>query len=118
MAPASLILGILGLLVSLFGFGLVSFVGVLLGVPAIVLGILARKRLAVEGQPTGTATAGMVLGVIAVAVGLVFTAACMYCSKRLGTEIQRQTEEQRNSPALKQELDDFERAIREPAPAK
>lgn len=47
--------------------------GLLLGVPALILGIRARRRAARNGSvPDGRATAGMVLGGIALAVSSAF----------------------------------------------
>lgn len=59
----SLVLGILGLLCC----------GFLTGIPAIILARSAKKEMAVSGQGGGgLATAGFVLGCIAVAFGVIF----------------------------------------------
>ncbi|CAN5809701.1 hypothetical protein BH18ACT2_BH18ACT2_23160 [soil metagenome] len=51
--------------------GILAF-GVILGVIAIGLGVLAKGRIRVSGQRgNGTATAGIVLGLIAIAIPLV-----------------------------------------------
>ena len=61
-AVASLLLGAAGLLAF----------GVILGPIAIGLGVIAKNQIARTGQPgTGTATVGIVLGVIAFAIPLV-----------------------------------------------
>lgn len=61
-AVASVLLGAAGLLAF----------GVILGVIAIGLGLLAKGRIRLSGLPgNGTATAGIVLGVIAIAIPIV-----------------------------------------------
>jgi putative exporter of polyketide antibiotics len=57
----SLVLGILGLVCC----------GFVTGIPAIILGNMAKKEIAQTGQPGhGMAQAGFVLGIIAVALGI------------------------------------------------
>ena len=74
MGVASLVLGIIGLLLSLFPGLFLG--GVLFGVLALVLGIVGRKSAVTNGQPTGNATAGMVLGIIALALGVMMWVLC------------------------------------------
>lgn len=76
MAIAALVVGVIGV-VAILGFGAAA---VLLGVAAIVLGVLARRRIgesrgALAGG--GLATAGWILGLVAVAGGG-FTAIALY----------------------------------------
>src|SRR4051794_36422721 len=74
MGVAALVLGIIGTLLSLVP-GL--FLGALpFGIIAPILGIVGRKSAATNGQPTGTATAGMVLGIIATAFAVVMWVLC------------------------------------------
>jgi hypothetical protein len=74
MGIAALVLGILGLLISLIpGLFLVALP---FGVLALVLGIVGRKSATSNGQPTGTATAGMVLGLIACAFAVAMWVMC------------------------------------------
>lgn len=74
MGVAALVLGIIGTLFSLIP-GL-FFVGVFLSLIALVLGIFGRKGAADNGQPTGTATAGLVLGVIGLVLGVAMWVLC------------------------------------------
>lgn len=76
MAVASLILGIVSVLSSVVGgcFSL-GWVGSACGVVAIILGAIARKNPAKKGM----ATAGLVLGIIALAWGIIATIACVTC---------------------------------------
>jgi hypothetical protein len=61
---AALVLGISALLTSWIPF--VVVLGLAATVLAIVFGVLGRRRSRVAGQPSGAATAGLVLGIIAV----------------------------------------------------
>lgn len=72
MAVASLVLGICSLVFPFIGLGWLS---ALLGVVGIVLGALGKKN--VEKQ--GLATAGIVMSIIAVALGLISWIACAAC---------------------------------------
>jgi len=74
MAVASLVLGILSLLVGLFG-GIISWSGALLGIIGIVLAVQGRKN----PEQKGMATAGLVLSIIGTIVSLVFFIACAAC---------------------------------------
>lgn len=66
MGTAALVVGIIGLVLSVLFFPL----GILLGIVAAVLGFLGRKKAARrEATNGGQATAGMVLGLVAVLVG-------------------------------------------------
>jgi hypothetical protein len=76
MAIASLILGILGVLSSFFTVG---FGGMGLGLVALILGILGRKGAQGRDEPTGMATAGMVLGIVGLAFGVIFFVTCSLC---------------------------------------
>lgn len=69
-ATAALVLGILSI-VGFWTFG----VGVALGIAAVVLGIIGRKRSnQTGGSSSGRATAGIVTGVLGVLGGLLFIA--------------------------------------------
>lgn len=77
MGVASLVIGIIALVVGLF---INMPVGIIAGVIAIVLGALGRKN----GQG-GVATAGMVLGIIAVALCAVTYIACLICANSVAS---------------------------------
>ena len=72
MAIASLVLGICALVFPFIGLGYIS---VLVGIVGVILGALGRKN--VEKQ--GMATAGLVMSIIAVALGLISWIACAAC---------------------------------------
>ncbi len=77
MAAAALVCGILGIVGGFIP--VVQYFTLVLSIVGIVLGVKARKDLGAQGQPTGMATAGMVLGIIGVAfavIGIIAMAAC------------------------------------------
>ncbi len=72
MAVASLVLGICSLVFPFIGLGWLSM---LLGIVGIVLGALGKKN----DEKKGMATAGIVMSIIAVALGLLSWIACAAC---------------------------------------
>lgn len=78
MGVVALILGILGFLAS----G-IPFVGVVLGLLAIILGIVGKKQLNEQGRSTGVALGGIVMGALALVSGLALTTACLLCGSIL-----------------------------------
>ncbi len=71
MAVTSLVLGICALVFPFIGLGWLS---VLVGIVGIILGAIAKKK-----EPNGMATAGIVMSIIAVALGLIMWLACAAC---------------------------------------
>jgi len=69
-STAALVTGLLGLILTF----LCALLGAPLAVAAIVLGIQGRKQARLTGGPSGTATAGLLLGVISLTLLAVFTA--------------------------------------------
>jgi len=72
MAVASMVLGICALVFPFIGLGWLS---ILIGIVGIVLGALGRKNESKRGM----ATAGVVMSIIAVALGLIMWLACAAC---------------------------------------
>ena len=71
MGTAALVLGIIGVVLAVLFFPL----GILLGLVAAVLGYLGRKKAARrEATNRGQATAGLVLGLVAILVGGIIAA--------------------------------------------
>jgi|GEM_PF-2569079 len=62
MGIAALVLGILGLVVSIIPF--IGMYALPLAVIAVILGALGRKKI-----PSGLATAGLILGLLGTAIG-------------------------------------------------
>jgi len=90
---AALVLGIIALVFALIPFLYTQFVGIVLGLIALILGVVGRKQAAEQGMPTGSATAGMVLGIIATVLSVLFYASCMYCAKKVGDSIEQGSKE-------------------------
>ncbi|MBE7063378.1 MAG: hypothetical protein IJN25_10275 [Clostridia bacterium] len=74
MAVASLVLGIVSLVFSLF-FSALGWPALLCGVLGIILGAIAKKKPGASGM----ATAGLVLSIISVALGVICWIACAAC---------------------------------------
>lgn len=77
MAIASLILAIVGLIFSFIPA--LNWIGVLLGIVAIILGAIGKKKTG-----SGAATAGLVIGILAVVFGLILYIACVACAAAAG----------------------------------
>jgi hypothetical protein len=73
---ASLIIGILGVLMSgiPFSFG---GAGIFFGLIAIILGILGRRRLLEEGRSAGVAMGGLIAGILGLLGGLLNLVLCL-----------------------------------------
>ena len=69
MAIASLVLGIVSLVLSFFGLGIISVFTAIIG---IILGVLGRK----DPEKKGMATAGLVCSIIALVLGIIMWIAC------------------------------------------
>ena len=69
MAIASLVLGIISLVLSFFGLGMISVFTAIIG---IILGVLGRK----DPEKKGMATAGLICSIIALVLGIVMWVAC------------------------------------------
>ena len=72
LATASLVLGIISIVCVFFGYG--ALLGIVLGIIGLILGINAKKA-----APSGMATAGIVLSIIAIAVCAIGFIACVAC---------------------------------------
>lgn len=75
MAIAALVCGILSLVGACFGVG--AWAGVVLGIVAVVLGVMANKA----GKDT-KATAGLVMGIIGLALSAIIAISCTICTMK------------------------------------
>lgn len=109
MGVAALVLGIIAIVFCILPtLGVTQLVGIVLGIIALVLGIVGRKQATEQGQPTGSATAGLVLGIISLVIGGLIYASCMYCYKKIGDGVQevgREFNKKLSSPEFKQALE-------------
>ncbi len=80
-AIAGLILGIVGILL---GFGFFTAYSSLIGLPVAIVGLCLSvsggKSLKANNQPAGIATAGLVVGIIAVVLTAIMFVTCGLCA--------------------------------------
>lgn len=83
MAIASLIVGILSI-PACFGYGL----GLVMGIVAIVLGVLARKKVKLgQAGQGGLALGGIITGIVGVVLGAIFLAMVVFAFGMFGSAI-------------------------------
>ena len=75
MAVASLVLGIISLVIGIFSAGSLGWLGAILAVVGIILGALGRKN----PEKKGMATAGLVCSIIGAVFCLIRYIACAAC---------------------------------------
>ena len=76
METAALVLGIISLAVSIFGTGY-NWIGSVCGLLAIIFGALGLKH---DNPNRGRAKAGLILGIVSLALGIILTIACTLCA--------------------------------------
>ena len=79
MAVASLVLGILAIVFSFAGVG-VQWIGGIIGIVGIILGVVAKK----DPEKKGMATAGLVCSIIGTVLCILIYIACVACVTSLG----------------------------------
>lgn len=79
MGVASMVLGIIALVITVF-FQAWGYIGIILGVVGIILAAVAKKK----GQK-GPATAGLVMSIIATALCSLIWIACIACAAAAST---------------------------------
>lgn len=77
MGVASLVLGIIAIVIGVFSAGTLGWIGAILGIIGIILGALGRKNLPEDKR--GMATAGMVCSIVGTILCLLFYIACVAC---------------------------------------
>ncbi len=86
---AGFVLAIVGVVFGILS-GLFSIVGLPIAIAGLVLSVSGRKQLAAENQPLGLATAGFVLGIIAVvftAIAFFTCGICIICASAAGSSL-------------------------------
>jgi hypothetical protein len=99
---AALVLGIIGVLFSLFP-GVGYFIGIPLSLIALILGVLGRKKAAAAQQPTGAATGGMVTGIIGLVFGILMFVVCALCVSAANKGL-KEAAEKMNDPAFQKQM--------------
>jgi hypothetical protein len=111
---AGLVLGIIGTILSIIPP--LFYIGIPLGIIGLILSIVGRKAAMTNNQPTGSATAGLVLSVIALVIGGAMYVTCTMCIKKMGDDLSREMEKAMKDPKLNKEFDDaFKKAMEEAA---
>jgi hypothetical protein len=75
MGIASLVLGIIAIVIGVFSSGLLGWLGAILAIVGIILGALGRK----DPEKKGIATAGLVCSIIGLVLCLILYLACAAC---------------------------------------
>lgn len=75
MGVASLVLGIIAVIIGLFSGGSLGWLGAILAIIGVILGALGRKN----PENKGLATAGLVLSIIGLVLCLLLYIACIAC---------------------------------------
>jgi hypothetical protein len=111
VAVAALIIGIIGVVVSLIPLiPVTQIVGTLLGLIAIVLGLLSRQ----EGKEKSKATAGVVLGAASILLSVAIFGSCVYCVKKVENNagiLGEEFKEKLSSPEFQQAMEKARKAL-------
>lgn len=105
MAVAALVLGIFGTILCWFP---AAVLGVPLALVGLILGILARKNAQETQQPTGMATAGLVMSIVGLTLGILLSAMCFACAKKFERDVQSM----KNDPQFQQQNKEFNEAFK------
>ena len=88
LAVAGLVLSIVGLVFSFLGTWF-SVLALPISIVGLVLAVMGGKKLKAVGAPAGVATAGLVLGIIAVVFSAIFFFTCGICTICVASEINK-----------------------------
>ncbi len=75
MSVASLVLGIISLVIAFFSVGTLGWLGIIFGIIGIILGCIGRKKLPEDKK--GLATAGFVCSIVGTVMCAVMFLACV-----------------------------------------
>lgn len=78
MGVASLVLGIISIIIGLFSAGALGWFGAILGILGIIFGAVAKKNAS-----SGVATGGLVCSIIGTVLSLLLYVACVACISAL-----------------------------------
>ncbi len=92
MGVAGIIIGIIGIIFAVLPYPPFSQIaGVLFGIGALLLCVMARKQARQHAQPTGTINAGFILGLTSIMLSGIIYGSCLCSYDRvLGTEFEKQ----------------------------
>jgi hypothetical protein len=110
VAVAALVLGIFGTILCWFPAALL---GVPLALVGLILGILARKNATETQQPTGMATAGLVMSIVGLTLGILMSAMCFACVQKAKNDMQKMANDPQFQQQNKEFNDAFKKALEE-----
>lgn len=87
MAVAALILGIAALVLGFVPIPGGGIIGLICAIVGVILGAISRKKLKEAGQPSGMATAGMILSIIALVLDVIVLIAAVACVGVIGSAL-------------------------------
>ena len=76
---AGFVLSLVGLVLSFLG-GIFSIIALPVSIVGLVLAVIGGKKYKANGEKSGLATAGLVLGIIAVSLSAIFFFTCGICA--------------------------------------
>ena len=106
MGVASLVLGVLAIVLAFFPVGPVQLVAVVIGVVSLILGIVGRKNAQAQSLPTGVATAGIVVGIIGFILAAALFATCTACRYYFANKITQELKSDRFQNELQRAIED------------
>ncbi|PHR34977.1 MAG: hypothetical protein COA38_03325 [Fluviicola sp.] len=86
MATAAMVLGIISIVLGLFGW-----LGIITGIVAVILAIVAKKQIKADPSMAGSAGAakgGLIMGIIGIALGIIITILAIMALNALAGGIQ------------------------------
>ncbi|MCJ8290774.1 MAG: DUF4190 domain-containing protein [Crocinitomicaceae bacterium] len=86
MATAAMVLGIISIVLGLFGW-----LGIITGIVAVILAIVAKKQIKADPSMAGSAGAakgGLIMGIIGIALGIIITILAIMALNALASGLQ------------------------------
>lgn len=86
MATASMVLGIISIVLGLFGW-----LGIITGLVAVILAVVAKNQIKADPSMSGSAGAakgGLIMGIIGIVLGIVITILAIMAVNALANELQ------------------------------
>ncbi len=88
MAALSIAIGITAIVLAIIPIGLTQLVGVSMGLLAVILGVMGRKRATEDGRSRRLATAGLVMGISGTVLSAILFSSFIYIMDRVSDEVE------------------------------
>ena len=85
MSIAAMVLGIVALVFSFLP--VVGWAGIIIAIVGLVLAVIGKKKAREVNAPTGMATAGLVMSIIALGLAILITIVCLACVGAAGSAL-------------------------------